>query len=178
MRSCLDHGQLVRFSFFVDPEHSRQKKTENNYWAPKNVRLGRWRSIWTWLWVFSGVNKVAVPQSSFVIPGQTKLGCPIESSSTYQRLQAPSSHLKVYTPSSVVENSPFNMVTPSCNKFIATWRNLESCHWVKSNAFNFISWRYNLKWSCHSNQSHYAQFPPLIVGYIVINMVICIYIYV
>ena len=24
MRSCLDHGQLVRFGF-VDPEHSRQK---------------------------------------------------------------------------------------------------------------------------------------------------------
>jgi hypothetical protein len=120
------------------------KIPENNYWAPKNVRLGRWCSFWTWLWVFSGVNKVAVPQLSFVIPGQTKLGCPM-SSSTYQRLQAPSLHLKVYTPSSVVENSPFNMVTPSYNKFIATWRNLESRHWVSNYAFNLISWRGNLK---------------------------------
>ena len=43
------------------------KNPENNYWTPKNVRLGRWRSFWTWS-VFSRVNK-AVPPLSHVIQG-------------------------------------------------------------------------------------------------------------
>ena len=97
-------------------------------------------------------------------------GCPIESSSTYQHLQAPSSHLGGSTPSPVVENNPFITVTPSYNMFRVTLRNLESHHWVKSNAFNLMSLRYklNFQWSCHSKQSHHAQIVPLRVGHIVL----------
>ena len=43
------------------------KNPENNYWTPKNVRLGRWGSFWTWS-VFNRVNK-AVPLLSHVIQG-------------------------------------------------------------------------------------------------------------
>ena len=39
MRSCLDHGQLVRFSFFVDPEHSRQKTRKTTTEPRKTLGL-------------------------------------------------------------------------------------------------------------------------------------------
>ena len=75
-------------------------------------------------------------------------------------LRVPSSHLDVYTLSSIVNNNPFNMVTlrTTCSWWLLALRKLKSYQWVKSNAFKRISWRYNL--TCQWLLSYPLPFYP------------------